>query len=174
VLGLPGDAGERDVVEARRRLAKRVHPDAGGSVEDMQRLNDAVNAALDAIATRRSGWERPRRPPPRRPTTAAGPVRRDHPSFTIEALPVEAFEALLIVASWLGELVDDDPPYGLEVMLSDPLGGWCRLDLVPDAGASTVSVAVAANPSGPAPTVEAVRDAFVAGLNQLDWSELEP
>ena len=100
-------------------------------------------------------------------------MRRDHPSFTVEALPAEAFEALLVVASWLGDLVDDDPPYGLEVALTEPMGGWCRLDLVPDAGASTVSVAVAGAPGHPVPSVEAVRDAFVDGLNRLDWGSLD-
>src|SRR5690606_41682151 len=101
----------------------------------------------------------PRRPPPpprppRRPSS--GPLRRDHPSFTVEALPAEAFEALLVVASWLGDLIDDDPPYGLELALTEPIGGWCRLDLVPDAGASTVSVAVAGAPGHLTPAVDAV------------------
>jgi hypothetical protein len=91
----------------------------------------------------------------------------------VEALPAEAFEGLLVVATWLGDLIDDDPPYALEVALSEPLGGWCRLDVVPDAGASTVSVAVAGEPGHPLPSVDAVRDAFVDGLNRLDWSSLD-
>lgn len=187
MLGLAASATERDVVEARRRLAKRAHPDAGGSVEQMQRLNDAADAALRAIAGPRPASGRPprrRSDPPSWSSSASsstappwsqapGHVRRDHPSFTIEALPVEAFEALLVVASWFGDLIDDDPPYALELALTEPLGGWCRLDLVPDAGASTVSVAVAGAHGQPAPSVEAVRDAFVAGLNQLDWTSLD-
>lgn len=100
-------------------------------------------------------------------------MRRDHPSFTIEALPAEAFEALLVVASWMGDLIDDEPPYALELALTEPIGGWCRLDLVPDAGASTVSVSVAGAAGHPVPSVDAVRDAFVDGLNQLDWSSLD-
>jgi hypothetical protein len=45
--------------------------------------------------------------------------------------------------------------------------------VVPDAGASTVSVAVAGEPGHPLPSVDAVRDAFVDGLNRLDWSSLD-
>jgi hypothetical protein len=179
VLGLTPHATEREINDARRRLAKRAHPDAGGSVEQMQRLNDAADAALRSLSdpSARAGGDpggsSARRAPrsPQRP--AGGPVRRDHPSFTVEALPVETFEALLIVASWLGDLIDDDPPYGLEVALTEPIGGWCRLDLVPDAGSSTVSVAVAGAPGHPAPSVDAVRDAFVEGLNRLDWASLD-
>lgn len=182
VLGLAADAGARDVLLARRRLAKRAHPDAGGSLEQMQLVNDAADAALRLLAAGAAGVTPAGAPPTgttpatgrRRPEPrpSPGPVRRDHPSFTIEALPAEAFEALLIVASWLGDLVDDDPPYALELVLSEPLGGWCRLDLVPDAGAATVSIAVAAAPGHPVPSVDEVRDAFVAGLNQLDWDTL--
>lgn len=168
-LGLTDEATERDVVAARRRLAKELHPDAGGSVEQMQRLNELVTAALAAIA---SGSAAGRTPSPGRrpPRPAPGPVRRDHPSFTIEALPAEAFEALLIVGSWLGDVVDDEPPYALEIALAEVPGTWCRLDLVPDAGASTVSIAVGGSSRPPA--VDDVRDAFVEGLNRLDWSEL--
>ena len=172
-LGLTADAGERDVLEARRRLAKQAHPDAGGSVEQMQHVNDLVDAALRALSTGK-------RPTPPRPASqpmsrsaSSGPVRRDHPSFTVEALPVETFEALLIVGTWLGDLIDDEPPYAMEVALTEPMGGWCRLDLVPDAGASTVSIAVAGAPGHPVPSVDAVRDAFVEGLNRLDWSSLD-
>lgn len=176
VLGLSAAAGAREVAVARRRLAKLAHPDSGGSVEEMQRVNDAADAALAAIAVRTTGTTPSRsagRSAGRRErSTTAGPVRRDHPSFTIEALPVEAFEALLIVSAELGELIDDDPPYVIELALSEPSSGWCRLELVPDAGASTVSVAVAGEPAGRPPPVDDVRDAFVRGLNQLDWAQL--
>lgn len=172
VLGLPPGADARAILAARRRLAKDAHPDAGGSVERMQAVNDAADAALAAISARRGEGSRPA-PAPRRPRyEGATGVRRDHPSFTVEALPAEAFEALLVVASWMGDLIDDDPPYALELALTEPIGGWCRLDLVPDAGASSVSIVVAGAPGHPAPSVDLVRDSFVHGLNQLDWSTL--
>ena len=180
-LGLPADADEAAVIEARRRLAKVAHPDAGGSVDAMQRLNAVAQLALDDIKRRAASTAPPipgrrssaprRRQPPRDPSPPG--TRRDHPSFTIEVLPVEAFEGLLIVASWLGTVVDDDPPYLLEAALTDPVRGWCRLEIVPDAGASTVSLAVAPEPGYPPPNVEAVRDAWIDGLNRLDWTNLD-
>jgi hypothetical protein len=136
VLGLPAGSSAAVVNEARRRLAKQAHPDVGGSVESMQRVNRAAEAALAATAGVVLADD-----VDRRSTPASDSVhRRDHPSFTVEALPVEAFEGLLVVASWLGDVIVDEPPYVLEVALVDPIRGWCRLDLVPDAGASTVSL----------------------------------
>jgi hypothetical protein len=95
-------------------------------------------------------------------------VQHDFPSFTIDALPAEAFEALLVVASWIGELVVDDPPYLLEAQLDDPVPCWCRLELVPDAGGSTVSLTVVFD-GLPQEGVDAetVRDTWVANLNRL-------
>lgn len=103
-------------------------------------------------------------------------VARDVPSFTVEALPVVTFEALVIVASWIGEVLDDDPPYRLDAYLDAsrgaPLDCWCRLDIVPDAGASTVSLAVGGWADEPPPPVEEVRDVFVDALNRLDWDSM--
>jgi hypothetical protein len=182
VLGLPPTAGVDDVEAARRRLAKSAHPDVGGSVDAMQRINAAADDAVRLLmrtSERVSASAAGHRPDPS-PTGGAaarwtsGPrfARRDHPSFTIEALPVEAFEGLLIVAGWMGDLIDDDPPYTLEVAMAQPHQGWCRLDLVPDAGASTVSLVVAGEPGAPPPDIDAVRDAWIVGLNQLDWADL--
>ena len=89
------------------------------------------------------------------------------PSFTIDALPAESFEALLVVTSWMGEVLVDDPPYVLEVHLTEPSPCWCRLDLVPDAGGSTVSLTVAGIDGATTPDPESVRDLWVANLNRL-------
>ena len=172
LLGLSVGATAADIVEARRRLAKRAHPDAGGTVESMQRVNEAAEVALRAVAEASGasgvvGQHAAGRPP-------HAPVRHDHPSFTIEALPAESYEALLIVAAWLGDVITDDPPYQLEVALVDPIRGWCRLDLVPDAGSSTVSLAVSADPGYPLPDLDGVRDLWIDGLNRLDWDHLGP
>ena len=178
VLGVPDTANEAAITSARRRLAKQAHPDAGGSIAAMQRLNDAADRAIAALA-RDAGSASPDSGAPARrrqkpsPTYRGGAVRHDHPSFTIEALPVEAFEGLLIVASWIGDVVDDDPPYLLEVVLGEPVAAWCRLQLVPDAGASTVSLTVAGVPGGSTPDVDDVRDEWIRALNQLDWSDLD-
>lgn len=96
-----------------------------------------------------------------------GPLQVDEWSFVVEALPAEAFEALLVVASWVGEVLVDDPPYLLEVHLHDPSPCWCRLTLVPDAGSSTVSLVVAQVGDMPPPPVEAVRDMWVELINRL-------
>lgn len=167
LLGLAPGSSAAAINEAKRRLAKQAHPDVGGTVEQMQRINRAAATALDELEPERpTRTTAPHRQPP------PGSARRDHPSFTIEALPVESFEALLIVASWLGDVITDDPPYVLEIALVDPVRGWCRLDLVPDAGSCTVSLAVAAEPGYPVPSVDAVRDLWIEGLNRLDWSDL--
>jgi hypothetical protein len=171
VLGIEQGASEAVINEARRRLAKRAHPDVGGSVESMQRINQAAELALRSLSVPRSDAG-PVFPARTMRGESPSRVRRDHPSFTVEALPVETFEGLLVVASWLGDVIADDQPYGLEVALLDPIRCWCRLDLVPDAGASTVSLTVAAEPGYPSPDVDEVRDLWVSGLNQLDWAGL--
>jgi hypothetical protein len=176
VLGLPADADADAILAARRARAKTAHPDAGGSIEAMQRLNAAVEAALAAAGgasppTRTSGSTAGRR---RRPSPNGGGVRQDHPSFTIEALPVEAFEGLVVAAATLGDVADDDPPYLLEVLMSDPVPAWCRLELVPDAGATTVSITTARLPGHPTPDILTVRDGWIDALNVLDWEHLGP
>lgn len=190
VLGLAFGAPLAEIRAARRRLARERHPDSGGSEDAMKELNAAFDAAV-AHATGRRLLADPRgaaapasdarrrtvrndgSPSPRPGGTrqwAQQPrqrVQHDHPSFTVEALPVEAFEALLIVASWIGKVLVDEPPYLLDVHLYEPAECWCRLDLVPDAGGSTVSITVASADGGTVPDVDDVRDVWVAHLNQL-------
>lgn len=149
----------------------------------MKRVNQAFDAAV-AHATGRRLLPDPDQAGPTPPSDrigdagrrAAGPRRgqrssHDHPSFTIDALPVEAFEALMIVACWIGKILDDEPPYRLDVHLYEPAECWCRLDLVPDAGASTVSITVASADEGTVPDVEEVRDVWVDQLNRLAASD---
>jgi hypothetical protein len=175
-LGLGRDASADEVRAARRELAKRHHPDRGGDAATMQAVNDAARQALRRIdagsaiepAAATTQAEHPA-PTPAPAGDAGGPYTTDAPSFTVEALPVETFEGLLVVASWLGDVLDDDPPYALEVQLRDPLECWCRLDVVPDAGASTVSLTVAGIDGARAPDVIAVRDLWIDQLNRVDW-----
>jgi hypothetical protein len=178
-LGLdPAVADAAAVRAARRRLATTLHPDLiGGDGSAMRDLNAAAAAALAALAAGvrpAPASDVPARSQqrPAQADTGAG-MRRDHPSFTVEVLPAEAFEALVVVASWFGEVADDSPPYALEVLLGDPVPSWCRLHLVPDAGSTTVSIDVAPRSEGvEVPSVEAVRDLWVAALNRLDWSTI--
>ena len=178
-LGLDRRATAEDVRRARRELAKAAHPDVGGEASAMRAINDAAAAALRLIAARTTSAstpvsDRPDDRPPERTEPGPGWGRggRDAPSFTVEALPVETFEALLLAAAALGEVEDDDPPYGLHVLMAAPLPCWCHLSIVPDAGSSTVSISVAPEPDATAPPVESVRDAWIAELNSLDWSAL--
>jgi hypothetical protein len=186
VLGIAPDASVDDVLAARRRLAKDLHPDVGGDATRMQEVNAAVDEALVIAGRAAVGptTAAPGEPSSGGPGAAASTARsrppgdarwrvlQDAPSFTIEALPVEAFEAVAIVTAWMGEVLVDDPPYLLEAHLLDPYECWCRVELVPDAGASSVSLTVAVD--GSLPDVDAVRDVYVANLNRLDWADLRP
>jgi hypothetical protein len=157
VLGIGRDATLDEVRSARRRLAAEFHPDHGGDAARMGEINVAYQEVVAELS----------QPAPVPVPRLYPGVQHDAPSFTIDTLPAEAFEALLIVTSWMGEVLVDDPPYVLEVHLTDPSPCWCRLDLVPDAGASTVTLTVAWIDGVPAPDVEAVRDLWVANLNRL-------
>ena len=179
-LGLPATATADDVLAARRRLAKQLHPDVGGDAVRMRDLNVAAQQALAAIGRPAEPAAPPPPPPaPRRGagrpgrTTAPGRWRvgQDSPSFTVEALPAEAFEAIAVVTSWMGEVLVDDPPYLLEAHLYDPFECWCRVELVPDAGSSSVSLVVAVDDGEGLVDVDAVRDEYVANLNRLDWAD---
>jgi hypothetical protein len=176
LLGVPRDADAATLAAARRRRAFDVHPDRGGSGEAMQELNEAYRQALRNLvppmvvapqpAEHAADPSAPRQPRRRQRSSGYQRVVRDEASFTIDALPAEAFEALLVVTTWMGELLADDPPYVLEAFLLEPEPCWCRLDLVPDAGSSTVSITLAGI-EGPAPDVDEVRDLWVANLNRL-------
>ena len=173
ILGVSTSASAHEIRTARRELARVHHPDAGGDAAVMQRVNAAAAQALRLLdatgdAVKNAGGSSP-------PSeSAAGWVgtTRDVPSFTIEALPAEAFEALLVATAELGEVEDDDPPYELRTLLSPPLACWCQLDVVPDAGASTVSVSIAPVEGHRPPPLVDVRNAYITALNGLDWSSL--
>lgn len=124
----------------------------------MRELTDAYRAALSA-----TGGEPVR--------GRAGHVRaeRDIASFTVDALPVVAFEGLALVAAALGDVADEDPPYSIDFLVREEGGVWCRCDIVPDAGGSTVSVTVLAVEGTSSIGCEAMRDVLVAELNALDW-----
>lgn len=172
ILGVEPSATLDELTAARRRRAQQVHPDLGGDGVEMQRVNAAYDEAVrllsvapDPTPPAPARSQRGARRDVRRPVFRHG-VQYDTPSFTVDVLPVEAFEALLVVTSWIGEVVNDDPPYVLEVLLHDPLACFCRLDLVPDAGATTISLAVAPADGHAAPDIEEVRDLWVACLNE--------
>jgi hypothetical protein len=184
VLGLARNSTPEEIRAARRELARLHHPDAGGDVEQMRRINVAAADALRAIALaagatgaagRTSATDRDGSGQPHRASEEADVwdgMRSDVPSFVVEALPAETFEALLLAAAELGELEDDDPPYELRILLAAPVACWCQLNVVPDAGASTVSISIAATENGGLPALIDVRNAWIDALNALDWNAL--
>ena len=170
LLGIDRSATLDEARVARRRLAFQTHPDRGGDADEMRAINDAYLAVEAHLTGELSA------PPPSAataaPTTPSATsattterAQHDAPSFVISALPAESFEALLVVTSWIGEVLVDDPPYLLEVHLYEPSECWCRLELVPDAGACTVSLTVVSVGDKPAPLLDDVRDVWVRHLN---------
>jgi hypothetical protein len=180
VLGLDRTATLDDVRAARRRLAHEHHPDHGGDPAVMKEVNRAFDLAVkellhpppvtpvSASPTRDGAPPRPAPPSPRpRFHRVRHHIQHDAPSFSIDVLPVEAFEALAVVATWNGEVINDDPPYLLDAELFEPYRCWCRLELLPEAGATMVSLTVVAPEGDEAPSVEDVRDLWISMLNDL-------
>jgi hypothetical protein len=111
---------------------------------------------------------RPRGPEGDRPRPAATAVDSD--SFALDALPVEAFEAVFLAGYALGEVLVADEPYALELYLPGPAPCFCQLSLVPEAGGSMVSLDLAPAEGVDPPDVPAVRDLLVSELNDLAGS----
>lgn len=160
-LDVSSSASVEEIRKAWKTKARQAHPDAGGSHEAMQLLNEAL---VDALSRSR--------PVPRKTSYTVG--TRDVSSFTVAVLPVDCFLALEVVAAMCGPTISDEPPYMVEFMLHDAevkgaLNGWCRCDLVPEAGATTVSIVVGAMDCAPLPNAEEVRDYLVEALNNIDW-----
>lgn len=165
VLLIDKTASAQEIRRAWRERARTVHPDVGGSDAAMQELNEALRKALELAEVAKA------------PKVVA-PIlvrrERDVSSFTVDVLPAECFEALLVVAAISGAVSHEEPPYQLEFSLHDSdvdgaLHGWCRCDLVPEAGATTVSLLVGTEDSSQGISVEEVRDYLVSNLNAIEW-----
>ena len=141
MLGLDrAEATAGSVRQARRGLAKLHHPDvvAGGgggaaAVADASARLTLVNRATDlALADLAARPEAPAPPP-------AGDDAADA-AFSIDLLPVEAFELVLLAFSAIGDPKVVDEPYLLEGQVDDPYLGAARVELAPEAGGSIVTV----------------------------------
>lgn len=58
LLGLHGDAGYDDIIEAHRRLIVKVHPDRGGTADAVHEANAARDLLLARIAPRAPDGQR--------------------------------------------------------------------------------------------------------------------
>jgi hypothetical protein len=135
----------------------------------MAALIEAYRAAVAAVRSPEAQAAVPVGRGARRRPRGNRRAEHDIASFTVDALPVVAFEALHMVASTLGDVSDDNPPYMIEFLVRDAETLWCRCDLVPDAGSTTVAVTVYPAGEEPLVRVDAMRDLLVAELNALDW-----
>lgn len=131
ILGIAGPATAAELRRARNQLAKRLHPDASGaSSEAMAAVNAAYEAALAS-----------------QEVAAA---------FSLDVLPVDAFEVVALAVAAAGELLDADEPYSLEGYLVEPGPCFCRFELAPEAGGTLVTVTVGAAEAVAPPTASSV------------------
>jgi hypothetical protein len=176
LLGVTRSSTVSEIVAARRVLAREFHPDRGGDPQHMA----LINLAFDAIIASHGG-ESAEQITSTTTTAAKGSQADiatsdsgsrfsvDRPSFTINALPVVAYEVLLLAARVLGDISSDEPPYLLEVQLEDPPMTWCRLEIVPDAGSSTISFVIDKEIDA-----QLIRDLWVTTINEIGFSNREP
>lgn len=164
VLGISRISSDSEIRTAWKELARTHHPDMGGDVAAMQRINTALEEAL-ALCVKQDHANAV-------PTV----LHRDVSSLTVSVLPVDCYLALEVVAAICGPTVHEDPPYVLEFHLHDTpvqhaLYGWCRCELVPEAGSTTIHLTVGSDDRKQSPSVEEVRDYLVLQLNTIDWPE---
>jgi predicted secreted protein len=154
-LGLGSDADWDEVRDARRRLAKALHPDLQDQSRraEAERRMAAVNRAFDELSAARQ--EAPVEG--REAVVVEGAAR-----FTVPAPPVSAFDAVLMAAVELGDVVQVDPPSLLAVLLDDPGPCHCMVELAPAGAGSVVSVDIGPRAYGRCPSLAAVRDALAA------------
>jgi len=88
-LGLDRSATAEDLRATRRRLARELHPDVGGDVDRMQRINVAFDRALAELGS-------PPEPARRRPITPRTRRRR-------AARRTRPHVSAPIVGGWCGE-----------------------------------------------------------------------
>lgn len=182
-LGLDAATATAESVKAAwRRLAKAHHPDLAvgrgdlpGSeataTDSLDRINRAMELALADLATRDAPALHIPMPAPggEAAVWAEGEDPADA-TFSIPHLPVEAFELVLLAFSSIGDPKVVDEPYLLEGMVDDPFVGVARVEIVPEAGGSIVTVTT--SPFGragtPPPTPAQIAGRLLWELKALD------
>ena len=178
MLGVSRGATLDEVRAARRKLALELHPDRAAGDPDAERRMREVNVAFDqAVKIIRGERIAPPAPPePEQPRVRrVARISTDVASFVIDCMRAEAFERLFIVSHWIGEPLYADPPGLLEVHLQEPSPCFCRLELMPEAGATMVSITVGTIEPWwlASPDTDAVRDLYVLMVNQLSAEDFE-
>lgn len=189
VLGLDQErATVEGVRDAKRRLSKLHHPDVvagggggAGAVADasarLAAVNRAVELALVDLATRGPSGAAAAAvhvpmPAPSAADAAVWAAGEDEAdvTFSIDRLPVDAFELVLLAFSAIGDPKVVDEPYLLEGQVDDPFLGVARVRLAPEAGGSLVTVTTWPNPRAttPAPTAAQVAGRLLWEVRVLD------
>jgi hypothetical protein len=170
ILGINSEADDVEIRRAWKEKAAKLHPDVGGTHNDMIRLNDALKVALAHVHS--TELRKDETTPQSTSRKARGFVVRDMSCFTIDTLPVDAWQLLYVSANHCGPIIDEEEPYVLEFLLSDTsieafASVMCRCEIVPEAGASTVHLSLFTE-HGSVNGVEIVRDLLVSTINELD------
>ena len=114
-----------------------------------------INLAIEELAAMK-----PVAPAPPKP-------QLDECGFSIDVLPVEAFDLVYMAAASLGDPWVIDEPYQLVARLDEPLVCRAHIDLVPEAGGSIVTFRIEPLRGFDPPPVRRVTSAFVAELQRL-------
>ena len=114
VLGLSHDAGPEDVRQAFRRLARKTHPDRGGSATAFHEIRLAYSALTENLESERRLWNAP----PSASPFAAGLDPRVYPTCPVRVGPGRnGRQATIYDASAL--------PRGWAPPTAEPPGGTC-------------------------------------------------
>lgn len=170
-LRVSSSFNETDLRRAKRALLFESHPDHAGRTEsDTKTSIDEVLASYDFLMSVLADKSNSQLLKDLITSSSSEhQYARDLPSFTVNALPVDAYHLLFVAAHELGEVVEEEEPYFMVVRMSHPTEYWCEIDVVPDAGASTVSLSATRcdNATGALVDIIAVRDLWVHTINGL-------
>ncbi|MDQ3679379.1 MAG: J domain-containing protein [Actinomycetota bacterium] len=165
VLGVEPGTTWDEVCLVRRRLVKALHPDLhqGAGRADAERRMAAVNRAFDQLRAVRDRASPIHPPDETDETTEADEAEGEETatSFSIDVLPVVAFETVLLAAVEIGDVVQVEEPYLLGVLVDHPGPCQCLIEMAPEAGGTLVTIDVAPRAWGDCPAGSAVRDALV-------------
>lgn len=165
LLGLSDATDWSGIRAAHRRAIMRTHPDAGGSVGDAAR----VNQAFDLLSEVTGDGERPLPSVASASAPASPPAPRPRSTSPDQLVPDDDPDELLLrmadAAHEIGDVVFVDPNDGLlEVIVGEPPGVGQLTAIVDEATADGVPVSFTLEPLGvaPAPSIHEVVEELIA------------